>query len=115
MHRIRQFENAHIALWLLKDTCWMMQWRVMGILMILPTVYVAVLITHKCWNLQRMEFWINLSICMWIMANSYWMCCEFFNAEHYKNYAGIPFVLGMIFVIIFYRKRWLLHKKSDNG
>lgn len=113
MQKIRQFENAHIALWLLKDTCWMMQWKVMGVLMIFPTVYVALLITYKCWKLKRMEFWINLSICMWIGANSYWMCCEFFNAEQYKNYAGIPFVLGMVFVAVFYRKRWVAKKTME--
>ncbi|MFM2190236.1 MAG: hypothetical protein RL491_622, partial [Bacteroidota bacterium] len=25
--RIRQYENLHIFLWLVKDTCWIMDWK----------------------------------------------------------------------------------------
>ena len=39
---IREYENMHIVLWLIKDTCWVMTWRVAGMTMIIPTLIVAI-------------------------------------------------------------------------
>jgi len=111
--KIRHYENLHIPLWLIKDTCWMLQWRILGITMIVPTITVAIIITVKSWRERDDEFWINLAICFWISANSYWMICEFFKHEEIKNYAGIPFVAGMLCVVGFYAKR--LFGKSDKN
>ena len=105
MKKIRHFENLHIPLWLLKDTCWMMQWRALGITMIVPTITVAIIIAAKSWKEKDDEVWINLAICFWISANSYWMICEFFHHEEFKNYAGIGFLAGMISVAWFYINR----------
>jgi hypothetical protein len=102
MRTIRHYENLHIPLWLLKDTCWMLQWRYLGITMIVPTLAVAIYLTYKSCRDKNAEWLINLAITFWICANSYWMCCEFFKREDIKNFAGIPFVLGMISVAIFY-------------
>ncbi len=99
-YSLRHFENLHIPLWLLKDTCWMMEWRVLGIIMIVPTVSVALYLTFK--SRFSKDFYINLAVSFWIAANSYWMCCEFFGHEELKYYAGIPFVLGMISTGWFY-------------
>lgn len=98
----RYWENMHIPLWLLKDTCWMMEWRYLGVIMIIPTVLMAVYILFK--SRGYTEFWVNLAICFWITANSYWMCAEFFGFAEYKDLAGIPFILGMISVSVFYLK-----------
>jgi len=103
MQRIRHFENLHIPLWLLKDTCWMLEWKALGVFMIIPTMLVAILITVKT-RLED-EFFINLAICFWITANAYWMCCEFFGYIEWKNLAGIPFIAGMASVSWFYYKR----------
>ena len=105
MNKTRHFENLHIPLWLMKDTCWMLQWRVFGITMIIPTMTVAIIIAYKTWKEKDDEFWINLAICFWISANSYWMICEFFHHEEIKNYAGFPFLAGMLSVAFFYYKR----------
>ncbi len=105
MKKIRHYENLHIPLWLMKDTCWMLQWKVLGICMIIPTLSVAIIITIKTWLEKDDEFWINLAICFWIAANSYWMICEFVDHEELKDYAGIPFVTGMLCVAVFYIKR----------
>ena len=99
----RYWENMHIPLWLLKDTCWMMEWRLLGVLMIIPTVLMALYILFKSKGYN--EFYINLAICFWIAANSYWMCSEFFGFVEYKDFAGIPFVLGMIAVSVYYLKQ----------
>lgn len=96
----RHWENMHIPLWLLKDTCWMMEWRWLGVCMIVPTVLMALYILYK--SKGHNEFYVNLAICFWIAANSYWMCAEFFGYADLKSYAGIPFVLGMISVSIYY-------------
>ena len=97
-----RFDNIHILLWLIKDTCWMLEWRILGTLMILPTVGVAVYMAAK--STAEDIFWINIAICFWISANAYWMVCEFVEREMYKDYAGIPFALGLICVAVFYLK-----------
>lgn len=103
-HKIRKFENLHILFWLIKDTSWMMEWRVLGMTLMLPTICIAVLISLK--TLKEKEFYINLAICFWIIANSYWMCCEFLGHIELKNYAAIPFVFGFIATGFFYFKKY---------
>ena len=108
MSDTRRWENMHIPLWLLKDTCWMMEWRYLGVCMIIPTVTMALYILHK--SRGQIEFYVNLAICFWIAANSYWMTAEFFGFVEFKDYAGIPFVLGMISISVYYLK----HAKQKN-
>ena len=91
----------------------MLQWKVLGITMIIPTVSVALIIAYKTWKEKDDEFWINLAICFWISANSYWMLCEFFHHEEIKNYAGFPFVAGMISVAYFYYIRLFGEEKKN--
>ena len=103
-HKIRQFENVHIPLWLLKDTCWMMEWKTMGVIMIVPTIFVAAWLTLR--TRDEDEFFVNLAILSWICANAFWMCCEFFDYLQYKDFAGIGFAAGVISISIFYYKRF---------
>lgn len=104
-YKTRQFENIHIPLWLLKDTCWMMEWETLGVIMIVPTIFVAAWLTFKTRNED--EFFVNLAILAWIMANAYWMCCEFFDFVQYKDFAGIGFAIGAISISVFYYKRMI--------
>jgi hypothetical protein len=104
MSKTKHYENLHIPLWLLKDTCWMLHWKVLGVTMIVPTVLVAIIITVKSWREKDDEFWINFAILFWISGNSYWMLCEFYNHEELKDFAGLAFVSGMISVGYFYLK-----------
>jgi hypothetical protein len=105
MQKIRHYENLHIPLWLLKDTCWMLQWKIMGAIMIIPTITIAIIITIFSFRDKSDEFWINMAICFWIGANSYWMICEFTKHEAIKDYAGFPFLIGIICVAYFYIQR----------
>jgi hypothetical protein len=98
--RIRKFENLHIVFWLVKDTCWMMEWRVLGVTMIVPTFLLAVYLAVKTFS--HREFFINAAILFWITANSYWMAVEFFFEDEGKLLAAIPFALGFICVAIYY-------------
>jgi len=87
----------------MKDTCWMLEWKVLGITMICPTLFVAGYLAWKTRGTE--EFYINLAICFWISANAYWMCCEFFKHVEIKDYAGYPFLVGMVCVAVFYIRR----------
>ncbi|MBS1647423.1 MAG: hypothetical protein JST67_08800 [Bacteroidetes bacterium] len=106
---IRKIENLHIVLWLLKDTCWLMEWKVPGIIMITPTVSFAFFITYI--TRKTDDVYINIAISFWIVANAYWMCCEFFNHVEYKFYAGIPFAFGLASTAYFYFLKW---KKNEH-
>ena len=99
-HDHSRFDNVHVLLWLIKDACWMLEWKVLGCVMIVPTIAVAVLLALR--SRTEQVFWINVAICFWISANAYWMVCEFVGHEEIKNYAGLPFALGLISVAIFY-------------
>ena len=56
MQKLRHYENLHIPLWLLKDTCWMLQWKLLGVTMIIPTLSVAVIIALNTWREKDDEF-----------------------------------------------------------
>ncbi len=111
MFKTRHYENIHIPLWLLKDSCWMMHWQLLGITMIIPTVIIAMIIALKCYREKDNEFWIHLAVFFWISGNSYWMLSEFANHEELKYYAGIPFIAGLISVACFYKKQYFSTKK----
>jgi len=97
---IRRFENAHIVLWLIKDTCWMMNIRILGAIMIVPTLLMALYIVRRTKNSP--EFLLNLAVLFWIMANSYWMVVEFFFADTGKIFALLPFSGGLLCVTYYY-------------
>ena len=78
MNKLRVYEYLHIPLWLFKDTCWAMQFKLVGIIAMFPTVALAILIAYK-YRKSELDFLPNLSILLWISANSIWMCDEFFT------------------------------------
>lgn len=99
--RIRKFENMHIALWLVKDTCWVLTFRAMGMFMVLPTVGLAILITWRMRHLKA-ELFHNLAVCCWILANSIWMTGEFFYEDTTRPYAIVFFITGLLFIAYYY-------------
>jgi hypothetical protein len=78
MKNIRFSENFHIILWLLKDTCWLVQFKIGGIVMIAPTILMAF---YLAWHTRKnnIQFLPNMAVCCWIIANGYWMLGEFFS------------------------------------
>lgn len=103
MIQTSRFDNIHILLWLVKDTCWMLEWKIFGTLMIVPTIGVAVYIAAQ--TTKESVFWINLAICFWITANAFWMVAEFTGIdEEYRHLTGIPFGLGLLSVAIYYTR-----------
>ncbi len=100
--RFRKVENMHIFFWLLKDLSWAMLWKPIGMLMLIPTLAVAILIT---WQTRRLksELYHNLAVAFWICANGYWMLIEFFGYdEQLRIYTAIPFSIGLLFILQYY-------------
>ena len=104
LEKIRKYENLHIVFWLIKDSCWMLELRWLGAIMMVPTLFLAVYLVIR--SRGTVDVYISAAIFFWILANSYWMMIEFFNDNHYKHLAVIPFGLGFIMVGFFYWKSY---------
>lgn len=103
---IRKSENFHILLWLLKDLCWVMNFRIAGLIMITPTVGVAIYIAVRT-RRTPVEFLHNLAVVCWICANSVWMIGEFFFADGTRPIAAVFFIAGLLLVGFYYgRLAW---------
>ena len=108
--RFRVIENLHIVFWLIKDLAWAMLWKPLGLIMIVPTIGAALLITWQTRKVES-ELWHNIAVVFWITANGYWMITEFFSGnDDLRYYAVIPFSLGLI-VIAYYYVGLLFSKK----
>ncbi len=117
--KYRKMENLHIVFWLLKDISWCMIWRPLGIAMIFPTLYFAIVITLR--NRKYVsEICHNAAIVFWITANAYWMISEFFHFDDVKVWSGfnfkhlaiVPFLLG-IMMLAFYYIWWKPRHKDE--
>lgn len=81
----------------------------LGMIMIIPALYFAILITVRIKQLVS-ELCHKLAIVFWITANAYWMTTEFFHFEGkltyasitYKHLAIIPFLLGILILAYYY-------------
>ena len=107
--RYRKMENLHIVFWLFKDISWCMIWRPLGIAMIFPTLFIAIIITVRTRQFMS-EVCHNMAIVVWISANSYWMISEFLHFDSlpligditYKHLAIIPFSMGIVILGYYY-------------
>ena len=107
--RYRRLENLHIVFWLIKDISWCMIWKVLGIVMVVPTLSVAIYIAYRTRKIKS-ELAHNLAVAFWISANSYWMISEFFGFDEVsvvsgyegKHLAMIPFLIGVIILAWYY-------------
>lgn len=82
----------------------MMEWKTLGVAMIIPTVFVAALLAWHTWDEE--EFLVNLAILAWILSNAFWMLCEFFGYLQYKELAALGFATGAISISVFYFRRF---------
>lgn len=105
----RKMENTHILFWLVKDIAWCMVWKPLGLLMVLPTLGIALVIAWRTRAYQS-ELAHNLAIVFWITANSYWMTSEFFGFDTVqvlphvtgKHLALVPFLIGLGILTYYY-------------
>jgi hypothetical protein len=99
--KLREYENFHIVLWILKDTSWLMEWRLMGLIMIVPTVTAAF---HITWldRKNTANLFHNLAVSHWICANAVWMIGEFFYDDRLRPFSAVFFGLGIFCLAIYY-------------
>jgi hypothetical protein len=109
---LRRTENIHIVLWLIKDICWVLNFRIGGMIMIVPTLLVAMYITWKGRN-YRSELFHNIAVCLWISANINWMIGEFYYDDTTRPLSIVFFALGLAFIFYYYIIERLLLKRSD--
>ncbi len=110
--KFRRMENLHILFWLIKDICWCLSFKPLGIAMIFPTLIMALYIT---WHNRRRisELAHNLAMALWILANSLWMIFEFAEIdEEFKYYCLIPFGAGLSILLYYYLLYAPRHRKK---
>jgi len=111
--KFRKLENLHILFWLIKDLCWCLVFKSLGMIMIIPTLSVAVYIAWRSRHIVA-EVTHNIAITLWIAANSMWMISEFFKVdEQVKPYCIIPFSLGLLILFYYYLIYAPMKKKKE--
>lgn len=113
LRSIRDFENFHILLWLIKDTCWLLEFHAAGVISIIPTVGFAIYITVRRRKIVK-ELVHNIAVCLWILANSTWMIGEFFYNDSTRPIALWFFLSGLILVAAYHSGR-LVQSLRDAG
>ncbi len=115
--RFRKVENLHILFWLIKDACWAMNFKIPALIMIVPTMAVALMITWQTRHMKS-ELYHNLAIVFWITANCTWMVGEFFhwdenlwNGLGLRQFALVPFALGLGVLAYYY----LIHRRKQTA
>ncbi len=109
--RFRHFENFHIVLWLVKDLSWCMLSKTLGVIMIVPTLGLAIYITwiHRK---DKTELFHNSAVVLWICANSIWMIGEFYYDDRLRHIALIFFIAGLATVTYYYLTEVLFKKQK---
>lgn len=110
---LRKYENFHILLWLVKDSCWCMNIKTVGVIMIAPTLLAAIHITWLGRN-NWTDLAHNIAVSCWITANAIWMIGEFFYDDTLRPYAIVFFVLGLLVVSAYYLQ-WGYNKLKTKG
>ena len=98
---IRVNENLHIALWLVKDLAWLMEYRITGLMMVTPTILMACFIAWQC-RADRRELIHAIAVILWILANSTWMIGDFFVVERGHGLARGFFLSGLALLAVYY-------------
>ena len=107
--------------------CWALNFKWMAIIMIIPTLSVALLITIQTKNM-RSELFHNLAILFWITANCTWMVGEFFGWDEnlygtlgLRQLAVVPFAIGLLILLYYYlsnlwrNKNESIYVQSEEG
>lgn len=76
----------------------MLEWKLAAVIMIIPTIFMALWIVIKS-SSNVLNFLPNLAVLCWILANAIWMLDEFY-LPGIKLYSLIPFISGL--VLMFY-------------
>ena len=117
--KFRRIENLHILLWLVKDACWAINLKIPALIMIIPTLWVAIVITYQTRKITS-EFLHNLAIDFWITANCTWMIGEFTGWDAnlvgrygLREFSLIPFGIGL-FILGYYYLIYIRRKDFED-
>jgi len=114
--KFRRIENLHILLWLIKDACWALNLQIPALIMIVPTILAALIIT---WQTRKMfsEVMHNLAVVFWIIANCTWMIGEFYGIDEgiygLRNMALIPFSIGLLILAVYYYFHFIRGRSTE--
>ncbi|MCK6610752.1 MAG: hypothetical protein L6Q78_06890 [Bacteroidia bacterium] len=110
--KIRESENLHVILWLVKDTFWMLEFKPIAVFMIAPTLAMALWVLWISRN-EELTLLPNLAVTFWILANGIWMLDEFYFTGT-KLWSLIPFISGIaiMLVYLFMRIKAFFNKKA---
>jgi hypothetical protein len=97
----KRLENLHIAVWLLKDYSWCATTRWLGLLMVIPTIGLAI---HLAYQTRRdaEDFIHNLAVVCWLAANVTWMTGEFYFNDGTRPFARGFFYAGLGLLALHY-------------
>ena len=98
---LRKGENFHIVLWLVKDMCWVMDQKILGTIMIAPTLLMAIWIAYRSRE-DMGELLHSLAVVLWITANGTWMLGEFYFMDGTRGLALPLFIAGLVCVAFYY-------------
>lgn len=118
--KYRIMENLHIVFWLFKDLAWCLEWKILAVVMVIPTLVISLVIAWRTRHIVS-ELCHNLAVTVWISANSYWMMTEFLGIDKeispfglsYKHLAVIPFLTGIAILVFFYAYWRPRHFKTE--
>ena len=105
-------QNAHVALWLLKDMSWCNHWHWVGVGVVAPTLALAIKIA---WDSRKnvADCVHNIAVCLWICANITWMVGEFFGNDSTRPHARVFFMVGGVVLLGYYA--YCLIKRFTNA
>ncbi len=90
------------------DACWALNLKIPALIMIIPTMLVAMLITYQTRKITG-ELLHNLAINFWITANCTWMIGEFFGWDAnligpygLREFSVLPFGIGLLILGYYY-------------
>lgn len=111
MNDTRKIENLHVALWLMKDVSWCSDWKIFGLFMVIPTLFVALKI---CWDTRHQfaDLVHNIAVTLWICANTTWMIGEFYYDDGTRSLAKIFFFVGMALLGAYYLWAWTARSQT---
>ena len=101
LRNLRASENFHIVLWLVKDLCWVMIWKPLGLAMFVPTFLLAIVIAWRS-RAEIGELLHSLAVVCWIAANGIWMVGEFWFNDTKRHWSVPFFVAGLLLVGWYY-------------
>jgi len=117
-----RLDNIHVVLWLIKDLCWVLEWKYLGLFMVFPTIGMALFIFLKSAKYST-SYFFNLAIVCWIIANSSWMIGELFFSETQMHHiyiltkygASTLFIIGLgVLFLYLLHTLYFKHKKVGN-